>query len=80
MQPLARKLVRYALACEYSRTKITSSGIKDRVLGTNSGRVNKQVFAEAQNMLRETFGMEMVELAKNERTTLQARRGGLSYR
>lgn len=35
----------------------------------------KQVFAEAQGMLREVFGMEMVELPARERITLQQKRG-----
>ena len=46
-----------------------------KVLPSHSGRVFKHVFAEAQNMLRETFGMEMVELPVREKVTLQQRRG-----
>lgn len=75
IQPLARKLCRYALSCEYSRQPIRKADVSAKVLPSNSGRIFKQVFVEAQNMLRDTFGMEMVELPARERVTLQQRRG-----
>ncbi|KAK3695433.1 MAGE family-domain-containing protein [Podospora appendiculata] len=68
---LIKKLVRYALACEYSRTPIRRDGIKERVLGPN-GREFKKVFAGAQKQLRATFGMEMVELPARDRALLTA--------
>ncbi|KAK3331048.1 MAGE family-domain-containing protein [Apodospora peruviana] len=68
---LIKKLVRYALACEYSRTPIRRDGIKERVLGPN-GREFKKVFAGAQNQLRATFGMEMAELPTRDRNLLTA--------
>ncbi|AEO65051.1 uncharacterized protein THITE_2111605 [Thermothielavioides terrestris NRRL 8126] len=74
---LIKNLVRYALACEYSRTPIRRDGIRDKVLGSN-GREFKKVFAGAQKQLRATFGMEMVELPIRDRalmTTEQKRKG-----
>jgi hypothetical protein len=71
---LARKLVRYALSSEFSRTPIRRTDIVTRVLGQHS-RQFRAVFAEAQNMLRDTFGMEMVELPRQDKVTLQQRRG-----
>ncbi|KAK3396073.1 MAGE family-domain-containing protein [Sordaria brevicollis] len=66
---LIKKLVRYALACEYSRTPIRRDGIKERVLGIH-GREFKKVFAGAQKQLRAIFGMEMVELPTRDRSLL----------
>ncbi|KAH6630207.1 MAGE family-domain-containing protein [Chaetomium sp. MPI-SDFR-AT-0129] len=68
---LVKNLVRYALACEYSRTPIRREGIRDKVLGSQ-GRAFKKVFAGAQKQLRATFGMEMVELPTRDRNTLTA--------
>ncbi|KAK3996983.1 MAGE family-domain-containing protein [Cladorrhinum sp. PSN332] len=77
---LVKKLVRYALACEFSRTKIRRDGIRDRVLGPNSREFQK-VFAGAQRQLQATFGMEMVELPVKDRalmTTEQKRKAAKS--
>lgn len=71
--PAARKLCRYALSCEYSRQRITRADIGTKVLP--NARMFKAVFSEAQNMLRGTFGMEMVELGKADKVTLQQKRG-----
>lgn len=46
-----------------------------KVLPANGGRMFKEVFLEAQNMLRDVFGMEMMELPAREKVTLQQRRG-----
>ncbi|KAL2180783.1 MAGE family-domain-containing protein [Thermothelomyces heterothallicus CBS 202.75] len=73
---LIKNLVRYALACEYSRAPIRREGIREKVLGSN-GREFKRVFAGAQKQLRATFGMEMVELPTKDRnlmTTEQKRK------
>ncbi|TQN73402.1 hypothetical protein CSHISOI_02075 [Colletotrichum shisoi] len=59
---LAKKLVRYALACEFSRTPIRRDGIKERVLG-DQGRAFRKVFDLAQLQLRTVWGMELQELA-----------------
>ena len=77
---LIKKLVRYALACEYSRTPIRREGIKERVLGIH-GREFKKVFAGAQKQLRATFGMEMIELPSRDRNLLtveQKRKGAFA--
>ncbi|KAK3393125.1 MAGE family-domain-containing protein [Podospora didyma] len=68
---MIKKLVRYALACEYSRTPIRRDGIKEKVLGIH-GREFKKVFSGAQKQLRGTFGMEMVELPTRDRNLLTA--------
>jgi len=70
---LVKKLVRYALACEYSRQHIKRDGIREKVFGKHRAPF-KQVFDEAQMQLRNKFGMEMVELPSKEKITLKERR------
>ncbi|OAA45058.1 MAGE protein [Metarhizium rileyi] len=70
---LAKKLVRYALSCEYSRTPIRRDGIKERVLG-NQGRSFKRIFALAQQQLKHVWGMELRELPVREKMSLQEKR------
>ncbi|PNY29913.1 Uncharacterized protein TCAP_00175 [Tolypocladium capitatum] len=70
---LAKKLVRYAISCEYSRTAIRRDGIKERVLG-NHGRSFKRIFTLAQKQLRDVWGMEMRELPVREKMSLQEKR------
>ncbi|EKJ67834.1 hypothetical protein FPSE_11982 [Fusarium pseudograminearum CS3096] len=72
-EQLAKKLVRYALSCEFSRTIIRRDGIKERVLG-NQGRSFRRIFELAQKQLREFWGMEMRELPVREKVTLQEKR------
>ncbi|KAJ3488865.1 hypothetical protein NLG97_g6113 [Lecanicillium saksenae] len=72
-EQLAKKLVRYALSCEYSRTPIRRDGIKERVLG-NQGRAFKRIFALAQKQLRTIWGMELRELPVREKMSLQEKR------
>ncbi|OTA58608.1 MAGE-domain-containing protein [Hypoxylon sp. EC38] len=67
---LVKKLVRYALACEYARLPIKRDGIRDKVLGNNP-RSFKRVFEGAQAQLQRVFGMEMVELPAKEKRTLK---------
>ncbi|KAI1472275.1 MAGE-domain-containing protein [Daldinia caldariorum] len=67
---LVKKLVRYALACEYARIPIKRDGIRDKVLGSNA-RSFKRVFEGAQAQLQQVFGMEMVELPVKEKRTLK---------
>ena len=69
-----KKLVRLALASEYSRQPIRRSDISQKVLGEGS-RQFKHVFGEAQKVLRERFGMQMVELPMKEKLTISQRRG-----
>ncbi|RSL66152.1 hypothetical protein CEP54_003946 [Fusarium duplospermum] len=72
-EQMAKKLVRYAISCEYSRTTIRRDGIKERVLG-NQGRSFKRVFDLAQKQLREVWGMELRELPVREKMTLHEKR------
>ncbi|PSR80873.1 MAGE family-domain-containing protein [Coniella lustricola] len=76
---LIKKLVRYALACEFSRTPIRRDGIREKVLG-DQGRAFKRVFEGAQGILRTVFGMEMVELPVKDRLTKEEKRKGISSR
>ncbi|KAH7037637.1 MAGE family-domain-containing protein [Microdochium trichocladiopsis] len=69
---LVKKLVRYALACEYARLPIRRDGIREKVLGNNS-RAFKRIFDGAQAQLRHVFGMEMTELPAKEKRTLKER-------
>lgn len=71
---LAKKLVRYALSCEFSRTAIRREGIKERVLGNNHGRSFKKVLELAQKQLRAVWGMELRELPVREKMTLHEKR------
>lgn len=73
VQQLAKKLVRYALACEYARQPIKRQDISTKVLGSASRRF-KDVFAEANLTLRQTFGMEMIELPMREKVTIREKR------
>ncbi|POR36850.1 Uncharacterized protein TPAR_02940 [Tolypocladium paradoxum] len=70
---LAKKLVRYALSCEHSRTAIRRDGIKERVLG-NQGRSFKRIFTIAQKQLRDVWGMELRELPVRDKMSLQEKR------
>ncbi|RBR16243.1 uncharacterized protein FIESC28_07075 [Fusarium coffeatum] len=72
-EQLAKKLVRYAISCEFSRTIIRRDGIKERVLG-NQGRSFRRIFDMAQKQLREYWGMEMRELPVREKVSLQEKR------
>ncbi|KAF6810024.1 mage family protein [Colletotrichum sojae] len=74
---LAKKLVRYALACEFSRTPIRRDGIKERVLGDH-GRSFRKVFDLAQQQLRLVWGMELRELSVKEKYTMAEKRQGKS--
>ncbi|KAI1493949.1 MAGE family-domain-containing protein [Biscogniauxia mediterranea] len=67
---LVKKLVRYALACEYARIPIKRDGIREKVLGNNP-RSFRRVFDGAQAQLRSVFGMEMSELPMREKRTLR---------
>lgn len=69
-----KKLVRLSLAAEYSRTPIRRGDISTKVfVGTNS-RTFKRVFEDAQKILMEIFGMQLVELPTREKTSLKDRR------
>ncbi|KAK7740689.1 hypothetical protein SLS53_005157 [Cytospora paraplurivora] len=70
---LVKKLVRYALACDFNRAAIRRDGIKERVLG-DQGRAFKRVFEGAQQTLRTIFGMQMVELPVRDKVTKEEKR------
>jgi hypothetical protein len=72
-EQLSKSLVRYALACEYARIPIKRQDINQKILGTNT-RAFKEIFASAQNQLRDTFGMEMEELPNREKVTVRQKR------
>ncbi|KAG2002440.1 hypothetical protein CC2G_004632 [Coprinopsis cinerea AmutBmut pab1-1] len=57
----ANDLVRIALFTEQKRMHLRREDITKKVLAPHP-KLFKRVFAEAQKILRETFGMEMVEL------------------
>ncbi|KAI1343312.1 MAGE-domain-containing protein [Xylariaceae sp. FL0016] len=67
---LIKKLVRYALACEYARIPIKRDGIRDKVLGNNP-RAFRRVFDGAQTQLQKVFGTQMRELPVREKRTLR---------
>lgn len=64
-QVLIKKLVRLALSTEFARQPLRRTEIQARILKETpgTGRVNfKQIFNGAQQILREVFGMELVDL------------------
>ncbi|KAG8631052.1 hypothetical protein KVT40_000192 [Elsinoe batatas] len=69
---MVKNLVRMALACEYSRTPLKRLEINAKVLGAHT-RQFKVVFAAAQQHLKETFGMAMVELPVRDKVTARQR-------
>ncbi|KAK5198827.1 hypothetical protein LTR96_000262 [Exophiala xenobiotica] len=73
---LVKKLVRLALSTEYSRTPLRRTDITAKVFKDSNahGRSFKTVFASAQRTLRDTFGMQLVELPSREKTSLKDRR------
>jgi len=80
-QTMVKSLVRLALSSEYTRHPIRRADITTKVLLTQ-GRQFKNVFDAAQLALRQTFGMEMVELPAKEKVTMiqkrQAQKSGAS--
>lgn len=75
LEIMVKKLVRLALACEYSRVPIRRADISAKVLGETGSRQFKNVFEGAQQELLRTFGMQMVELPMKEKVTISQRRG-----
>ncbi|WPG98510.1 Hypothetical protein R9X50_00130100 [Acrodontium crateriforme] len=74
LEQLVKKMVRFALACEYQRRPIRRTEISEKVLVGGTGRQFKNVFAQAQVELRRVFGMEMIELPAREKVTVAQRR------
>ncbi|KAA8644796.1 hypothetical protein EYZ11_005142 [Aspergillus tanneri] len=71
---MVNKLVRLALASEYSRLPIRRTDISTKVLGEQGSRQFKTVFNEAQQVLQRIFGMELTELPGKEKVSIQQRR------
>ncbi|KAM0802084.1 MAGE family-domain-containing protein [Usnea florida] len=71
---MVKKLLRLALASEYSRTPIRRADISAKVMAPNTGRQFKHVFMETQNQLRSVFGMELTELPVKEKVTISQKR------
>ncbi|KAL7268520.1 hypothetical protein RUND412_008856 [Rhizina undulata] len=70
---LVKKLIRFALASEYTRQPIRRSDISSKVLG-HHGRMFNDIFDMAQRELQRVFGMALVELPAREKTKLSQRR------
>lgn len=75
---MVKKLVRLALASEYSRQVIRRTDISTKVLGEQGSRQFKAIFEGAQKELRARFGMQMAELPGKEKVTVSQRRGELT--
>ena len=75
---MVKKLVRLALASEYSRQMIRRTDISTKVLGEQGSRQFKAIFEGAQKELRARFGMQMAELPGKEKVTVSQRRGELT--
>ncbi|PGH20392.1 hypothetical protein AJ80_03537 [Polytolypa hystricis UAMH7299] len=71
---MVKKLVRLALASEYSRQVIRRNDISVKVLGEQGSRQFKPVFECAQKVLKSRFGMQMVEQPMREKFTISQRR------
>ena len=75
LDTLVKKLVRLALAAEYSRIPLRRGDISTKILNdANAQRSFKDVFAGAQKVLKGTFGMQMMELPSRDKTILKDRR------
>lgn len=76
---MVKKMVRFAIASEYSRQPMRRKDISTKVLGEQGSRQFKTVFEQAQKVLRHRFGMEMTELpAKGNLGGLSQARGMFS--
>ncbi|KAL8805200.1 MAG: hypothetical protein Q9223_005358, partial [Gallowayella weberi] len=73
-EQMVKKLVRLALASEYSRQPIRRTDITAKVLAPNTGRQFKTVFEQANHQLRSTFGCQMTELPQKEKITVTQKR------
>lgn len=67
LQLMVKNLVRLALACEHTRSAIRREDIPKKVFVHDHKRCFARVFQLAQERLRATFGMEMVELPPKDR-------------
>lgn len=65
---MVKNFVRLALACEQTRSSIRREEISKKVPINNHRRYFPQVFDRTQERLRNTFGMELIELPVKDRT------------
>lgn len=80
-----KNLVRLALSSEYARQPLRRTDIQAKVIkgdsAQNTTRVNfRAIFFGAQKVLRDVFGMELVDLPVRERTGLNDRRKAASQK
>ncbi|KAL8673919.1 MAG: hypothetical protein Q9168_001666 [Polycauliona sp. 1 TL-2023] len=73
-EQMVKKLVRLALASEYSRQPIRRADITTKVMAPHTGRQFKNIFEEANHHLRSTFGCQMTELPQKEKVTISQKR------
>ncbi|KAL8994795.1 MAG: hypothetical protein Q9169_005331 [Polycauliona sp. 2 TL-2023] len=73
-EQMVKKLVRLALASEYSRQPIRRADITTKVMAPHTGRQFKTIFEEANHQLRSTFGCQMTELPQKEKVTISQKR------
>ncbi|PBP28317.1 MAGE family protein [Diplocarpon rosae] len=77
---LVKKLVRFALACEYQRRTIKRADVMEKVIGNQPRGAYKRVWDSAQKILRSKFGMEMVQLTSKEKVTIKEKRAAQKTR
>lgn len=75
LNAMVQKMVRLALSSEFARLPIRRADVSAKVLGEQGTRQFKPVFQNAQRLLRDVFGMEMIELPGREKVTISQRRG-----
>lgn len=75
-ETLIKRLARLALATEFSRTPLRRSDITTKIFKDSylPARSFRTIFDGAQEVLKETFGMQLFELPSKEKTNLKDRR------
>lgn len=68
MNLMIKNFVRLALACERTRTPIRREDVSKKVIINDHRRCFQLLLDKAQERLRTTFGMQMVELPAKDRT------------
>lgn len=76
---VVKRLVRYALACEYQRMTIKRPVITEKVI-RRKGCNFKLIFETAQKRLRHEFGLEMVELPSRVKITIKEKKAAQKQR
>lgn len=73
-EQMVKNLVRLALSNEFSRRPIKREDITKKVMGTAGRQQFKQVFTQADEQLRDIFGMTLKELPAREKITVSQKR------